>query len=61
MPDSLAHLAPSMLAVALNLLLVVLAVPDKLATRTVARCVAFVALVQIAEIVEKVNFDRMAY
>jgi small-conductance mechanosensitive channel len=44
MPDSLAQLAPSMLAAALNLLLVVLAVPDKLATRTVARCVAFALL-----------------
>jgi hypothetical protein len=44
MPDSLAQLAPSMLAAALNLLLVVLAVPDKLATRTVARCVAFLLL-----------------
>ena len=44
MPDSLAQLAPSMLAAALNLLLVVLAVPDKLAPRTVARCVAFALL-----------------
>jgi small-conductance mechanosensitive channel/CRP-like cAMP-binding protein len=41
MPDSLAQLAPSMLAAALNLLLVLLGTPDRPVIRTIGRCVAF--------------------